>query len=158
MTLSATAAPGHQYAMLVVEDSDEDFAAIQRFVQRSSVSIPVERCENGEQALALLSQTALTDGRGRKPPGLIVLDLNLPGTDGRDVLRQIKQDGTLKDIPIIVFTTSSNPKDMQDCYDLGVSRYIVKPIDYEQLKRDIQSLIDYWLAVVKSPESPEPSP
>jgi CheY-like chemotaxis protein len=145
--------------MLVVEDSDEDFEAIQRFVRRSPVTIPVQRCVNGEQALALLSRTVRTDGPDAdQAPALVVLDLNLPGTDGRDILRQIKQDAALKEIPIVVFTTSSNPKDMQDCYGLGVSRYIVKPIDYEQLKRDIQSLIDYWVEITNHPESPEPPP
>jgi len=158
MSLSSTTSPRLQHPMLVVEDSDEDFEAIQRFVRRSPFKIPVQRCVNGEQALALLSQTVLAEVPEGKPPSLIVLDLNLPGTDGRDILRQIKQDARLSSIPIVVFTTSSNPKDMQDCYTLGVNRYIVKPIDYEQLKRDIQSLIDYWLEITHPPESPEPSP
>ena len=123
MTLSSTTSPRLQHPMLVVEDSDEDFEAIQRFVRRSPVKVPVQRCVNGEQALALLSRTALLDGPDEdQAPALIVLDLNLPGTDGRDILRQIKQDARLKEIPIMIFTTSSNPKDMQDCYSLGVSR------------------------------------
>jgi len=159
MTLSSATFPLLQHPMLIVEDSDEDFEAIQRFVRRSPRPIPMQRCVNGEQALALLTQTVLADGPDRdQAPGLIVLDLNLPGTDGRDILRQIKQDATLKKIPIVVFTTSSNPKDIQDCYNLGVSRYIVKPIDYEQLKRDIQSLIDYWLEITHPPELPELTP
>lgn len=158
MTLSSATSPLLQHPMLVVEDSDEDFEAIQRFVRRSPVTIPVQRCVNGEQALALLSQAVLADDPEGSSPALIVLDLNLPGTDGRDILRQIKQDATLKEIPIVVFTTSSNPKDMQDCYGLGISRYIVKPIDYEQLKRDIQSLIDFWVEITDYPESPEPPP
>ncbi len=158
MTLCSMASPALQPPILVVEDSDEDFEAIQRFVQRSPSPIPVQRCVSGEQALALLSQTALADAPEGSCPGLIALDLNLPGTDGRDILRQIKQDARLKNIPIVVFTTSSNPKDIQDCYDLGVSHYIVKPIDYEQLKRDIQFLIDYWFEITHHPESLEPSP
>lgn len=158
MTLRAAVSPGPQSPMLVVEDSDEDFEALQRFVRRSPIAIPMQRCINGEQALDQLSQTTQVNGAGAAQyPGLIVLDLNLPGTDGRDILRQIKQDATLKHIPIVIFTTSSNPKDMQDCYHLGVSRYIVKPIDYDQLKRDIQFLIDYWVEVTNPPESPEPS-
>jgi CheY-like chemotaxis protein len=158
MTLSSVTSPLLQHPMLIVEDSDEDFEAIQRFVRRSPRAIPMQRCVNGEQALALLSQTVLANAPEGSSPGLIVLDLNLPGTDGRDILRQIKQDARLSHIPIVVFTTSSNPKDIQDCYNLGVSRYIVKPIDYEQLKRDIQFLIDYWVDITHPPESPEPSP
>ena len=85
-------------------------------------------------------------------PSLILLDLNLPGTDGREVLRRIKQDDSLKLIPIVVFTTSNNPKDIEVCYRYGVNSYIVKPIDFAQLKRDIQILVDYWFEVATLPD------
>ncbi|MFW6358136.1 MAG: response regulator [Chroococcales cyanobacterium] len=141
--------------MLVVEDSNEDFEAIERFIKRSPVAIPVERCVNGDQALAFVFQT----GQYANPeiasrPGLIVLDLNLPGTDGREVLRRIKQDPNLQMIPVIVFTTSNNPKDMADCYQYGVNNYIVKPIDFAQLKQDIQTIIDYWIEVTMLADYP----
>lgn len=88
-------------------------------------------------------------------PGLIVLDLNLRGTDGREVLRRIKQDAGMKTIPVVVFTTSNNPKDIEDCYQYGVNSYIVKPINFAQLKRDIQTLVDYWFEVTTLLERPE---
>jgi CheY-like chemotaxis protein len=140
--------------MLVVEDSDEDFEAFLRYLKRSPHSIPVYRCVNGDQALAFLFQT----GDNKPPqnarrPGLIVLDLNLPGTDGREVLHQIKRDRDLNRIPVIVFTTSNNPKDLEDCHRLGVNGYIVKPINIERLKRDIQAIVNYWLEVTASSES-----
>lgn len=91
--------------------------------------------------------------RDRAPrPGLIVLDLNLPGIDGREVLRQIKQDPNLKKIPLVVFTTSNNPKDIEDCYHYGVNIYIVMPIDFAQLKRDIQTVMEYWFEVATLPD------
>jgi CheY-like chemotaxis protein len=142
-----------QPPVLVVEDSNEDFEALQRFLQRSHLKVPIQRCVNGEQALAFLYRTGKYSDRQISPrPCLIVLDLNLPGTDGREVLRQIKQDNKLKTIPVVVFTTSDNPKDINDCYLYGVNSYIVKPINFEQLKRDVQTLVDYWFEVTMLPE------
>ncbi|ARV57574.1 two-component system response regulator [Nostocales cyanobacterium HT-58-2] len=138
--------------VLIVEDSNEDFEALQRFLQRSPFRIPIQRCVNGEQALAFLYRTgSYSCSKSAPRPGLIVLDLNLPGTDGREVLRRLKQDDNLKSIPVVVFTTSNNPKDIEDCYQYGVNSYIVKPIDFEQLKRNMQTLIDYWFKVTMLP-------
>lgn len=142
--------------LLVVEDSNEDFEALQRLLGRSPLTIPIQRCVNGDQALAFLYRTGAYEDRQRSPrPGLIVLDLNLPGTDGREVLRRIKQDETLKTIPVVVFTTSNNPQDIEDCYQYGVNSYIVKPINFGQLKRDIQAIVDYWFEVTTLPSSLE---
>ena len=139
--------------LLIVEDSNEDFEAMQRFLQRSPIQIPVRRCVNGDQALAFLYRTGDYVNRENAPrPGLIVLDLNLPGTDGREVLRRVKQDTSLKTIPVVVFTTSSNPRDIEDCYHYGVNSYIVKPINFEQLKRDVQTLVDYWFTITILPK------
>ena len=138
--------------LLVVEDSNEDFETLQRLLQRSPVTMPIHRCVNGEQALAFLYRTGNYSDRESSPrPGLILLDLNLPGTDGREVLRRIKQEANLKTIPVVVFTTSNNPKDIEECYGYGVNSYIVKPIDFARLKRDIQTLVDYWSEVTMLP-------
>ncbi len=142
--------------LLIVEDSNEDFEALQRFLRRSSVAIAIQRCINGEQALAFLYRTGnYVDRQSAPRPGLIVLDLNLPGTDGREVLRRIKQDDNLKMIPVVVFTTSNNPKDIEVCYQYGANSYIVKPINFAQLKRDIQMLVEYWFEVTTLPDCPE---
>jgi CheY-like chemotaxis protein len=131
--------------LLIVEDSDEDFEAFNRYLKRSPFRIPIYRCVNGDQALAFLHHTGSYENRQTSPrPSLIVIDLNLPGTDGREVLRCLKQDEHLKTIPIVVFTTSNNPKDIEDCYQFGVNSYIVKPINIQQLKRDIEAILTYW--------------
>jgi CheY-like chemotaxis protein len=142
-----------------VEDSQEDFEAIQRFVHRYPIPIPLRRCVTGDQALDFLYRNGRYADPDQAPrPGLIVLDLNLPGIDGREVLRQIKQDENLNQIPVAVFTTSNNPRDIEVCYQYGVDYYIVKPIDFAQLKQDMQRLIDYWLAVTTPPDAlPDPS-
>ena len=131
--------------LLVIEDSNEDFEAFQRYVRRSPLTIPIYRCIDGDDALAFLYRTGrYADPQSAPRPGLILLDLNLPGTDGREVLRKIKQDETLKILPVVVFTTSNNPKDIETCYRQGINSYIVKPMDFDRLKHSIEILIDYW--------------
>jgi CheY-like chemotaxis protein len=139
-------------SLLAIEDSNEDFEALQRFLQRSSVTIPVFRCVSGEQALSFLYRTGNYADPDRSPrPSVILLDLNLPKTDGREVLRRIKQDENLKTIPVVIFTTSNNPKDIEVCYQYGANSYIVKPIDFRQLKRDIEAFVEYWFEIIKLP-------
>lgn len=156
MTRTAPSPVTQTPPLLVVEDSNEDFEVLQRFLRRSPVTIPIQRCVNGEQALAFLYRDEpYTNPQEFPRPSLILLDLNLPKTDGREVLRLVKQDESLKKIPIIVFTTSNNPRDIEACYQYGVNSYIVKPIDFAQLKRNIQMLVEYWFEVVALPENPE---
>ena len=143
-----------QPPLLIIEDSNEDFEAFQRFLRQSSLTIPVYRCLNGDQALAYLYRTDLyTDPESAPRPGLILLDLNLPGNDGREVLRRIKQDDDLKSVPIVIFTTSNNPKDIEACYRQGVNSYIIKPMDFSLLKRSIQTLLEYWFDITVLPNS-----
>lgn len=156
MTHISASPTGNMPPILIVEDSNEDFEALQRFLRRSPTVIPVQRCMNGDQALAFLYRTGrYIDCQNAPRPSLVVLDLNLPGTDGREVLRRIKQDEKLKTIPVVVFTTSNNPKDIEECYQYGVNSYIVKPINFAQLKRDVQMLVDYWFEVTTLPDCPE---
>ncbi len=143
-----------QPPLLIIEDSNEDFEAFQRFLHQSPLTIPVYRCLNGDQALAFLYHTdRYTDPESAPRPGLILLDLNLPGTDGREVLRRIKQDDTLKLVPVVIFTTSNNPKDIEACYRQGVNSYIVKPMDFSLLKRSIQTLLTYWFDITVLPQN-----
>lgn len=138
--------------LLIVEDSNEDFEAFQRYLNLYNLAIPVYRCTNGDQALAFLyRRNRYTDPKTSPRPGLIVLDLNLPGTDGREVLRQIKHDENLKPVPVVVFTTSNNPKDIEACYLQGVNSYIIKPMDIRLLKQSIQALLNYWFEITILP-------
>jgi CheY-like chemotaxis protein len=132
--------------LLVVEDSNDDFKMLQRLMQRMEVRNPIIRCVNGDEALDFLYQEGNYKGTdaGSKP-SVILLDLNLPGLDGRDVLERLKQDGSLKEIPIVVFTTSSNPKDVEFCYQKGANGYLVKPMEAEDLQKAVQAFVDYWL-------------
>ncbi|MDB9375027.1 response regulator [Nodularia sphaerocarpa] len=140
--------------LLVIEDSDEDFEALSRIIKKEAVVNPVFRCTDGEEALDFLYHTGTYNDSQKFPrPSLILLDLNLPGTDGREVLEQIKQDKNLKYIPVVVFTTSSNPKDIEICYQYSVASYMLKPIDINRLVETIQTFITYWLDIVILPDA-----
>ncbi|MBE9228628.1 response regulator [Phormidium sp. LEGE 05292] len=130
---------------LLVEDSDEDFFAFERIFRKLSITQAIYRCSDGEEALDFLYHRGQYSDQKQAPrPSIILLDLNLPGIDGRDVLAQIKQDSDLSIIPVVVFTTSSNPKDVEICYQQGVNSYIIKPINVNKLMRNIQLLMEYW--------------
>jgi CheY-like chemotaxis protein len=140
-------------SLLVIEDSDTDFEALVRIMRNLSSPIPVYRCLDGDEALDFLYHTGEYSDRTKAPrPSTILLDLNLPGTDGREVLEIVKGNQELKDIPIIVFTTSSNPKDIDICYQKGVNSYIIKPIDVKKLKSSIQTIIDFWFTIATLPQ------
>jgi CheY-like chemotaxis protein len=140
--------------LLVIEDSDEDFEAFSRVLHQHAVINPIFRCTDGDEALDYLYRTGIYGDPQTAPrPSIILLDLNLPGTDGREILQQIKQDEQLKNIPVVVFTTSSNPKDVDICYRHSVASYILKPIDINRLVETIQSFITYWLDIVILPDT-----
>src|SRR5262249_36783137 len=98
--------------ILIVEDNTEDYIVAQRILRRVT-DCPIIHCINGESALDyLLRRGAYSDAQYTPPPALVLLDLNLPGTDGREILRHIKQDAHLQSIPVVVLTTSANPYDV----------------------------------------------
>jgi CheY-like chemotaxis protein len=139
-------------SLLTIEDSDEDFAAFERVVRQSSITKPIFRCTDGEDALEFLYHTGKYTITNRAPrPSMILLDLNLPGMDGREVLWQIKQDRNLQTIPVVIFTTSSNPTDIEICYQRGVNGYIVKPIDTNKLIWTVKLFMSYWFDVTTLP-------
>jgi CheY-like chemotaxis protein len=138
-------------SILLVEDSPEDFETTRRALQRAGVRNPILLCSDGDDALDFLHQR----GRHADPPparpGLILLDLNMPGTDGRQVLEEIKGHSVLKQIPVVVLTTSSDERDVTACYLAGANSYVQKPVDFEGFRRAIDRLKGYWFEVVLLP-------
>lgn len=140
--------------LLVVEDSNEDFRMLQRLMQRMAVQNPIYRCTNGDEVLDLLyKKSSNGNSHAALRPSVILLDLNLPGIDGRDILERLKQDISFREIPIVVFTTSSNPRDIELCYQKGANGYLVKPMDAQGLRKTIQAFVDYWLETNTPPVS-----
>ena len=136
--------------LLVSEDSDEDYATFERAIALTRLEHTLHRCRDGDEALEFLFQNrpqAFLDHR----PSLIMLDLNLPGIDGRDILAFIKSDARLRDIPLIILTSSKDPKDINDCYWRGANGYQLKSADYDGFKKEIQRTVDYWFKTAVIP-------
>lgn len=141
-----------QQPILLVEDSPEDFEATVRALRKAGLGNPILRCVDGDDALDFLHRR----GRYAEPaaaprPGIILLDLNLPGTDGRQVLADIKADPTLRAIPVVVLTTSADDRDVERCYQAGANSYIMKPVDLEGFLKAIRRLKEFWFEVVIVP-------
>lgn len=130
--------------ILLVDDNDDDVEATLRAFKRTNLKNAIIRATTGAEAIAVL--------RDRKVlPGLILLDLNMPGLDGRRVLAIIKGDNELRKIPVVVLTTSSDERDVEECYQLGANTYVQKPVDLDGLFAAIQRLKDYWFEIALLP-------
>lgn len=139
--------------LLIVEDSDEDYVVMERLMQQMSVKNPIYRCMDGDEALDFIFREGPYQNRAKSPrPAVILLDLNLPGTDGREVLEQVKRDRSVTDIPVVIFTSSHNPQDVEFCYHNGANGYLIKPMGREKLTKTMQAFVDYWLNTNVPPE------
>ena len=131
--------------ILLVEDNSEDYETTRRAFEKSNMTNPIYRCEDVDDALDFLyHREKYADPESAPRPGAILLDLNLPGTDGREVLSEIKADKSLKSIPVIVLTTSDDERDIEGCYQSGANSYIQKPVDLEGFMKSI-TLLDQFL-------------
>ncbi|MDP4027579.1 MAG: response regulator [Gallionella sp.] len=141
-------------SILIVEDNDDDYLATVRAFKKANLANPINRCTNGDQALDYLYHRGEFSEPGKAPqPSIILLDLNLPGTDGRGVLQIIKADPALMKIPVIVLTTSDAEQDIEKCYAAGANSYVKKPVDLEGFIKAIARLTEYWLDVSILPKS-----
>ncbi|WP_447971304.1 response regulator [Nitrospira sp. M1] len=146
-----------QQPILIVEDSPEDYEMTVRSLRAAGLINPIIHHVDGDDAVEFLHQCTRDHAQaGVQLPGMIFLDLNLPGTDGREVLTEIKHDEYLKLIPVIVLTTSIDDRDVQACYALGANSYITKPLDFEGFMRAMTRLKDYWFEVVVMPNLEKP--
>ncbi|MBG1267497.1 response regulator [Nostoc sp. WHI] len=135
--------------IFLVEDNKADIRLIQEALKNSSVPYEVVTVRDGIDAMAYLRQEGEYANVPR--PDLILLDLNLPKKDGREVLAEIKTDPALKCIPVIVLTTSKNEDDIFDSYNLHVNCYITKSRNLNQLFQIVKSIVDFWLCTVTLP-------
>jgi len=135
--------------ILLVEDNPGDVRLTQEVLNDGKVRNNMHVVKDGVDAISFLQQTGECAGAPR--PDIILLDLNLPKKDGREVLAEIKADPDLKNIPVVVLTTSSAEQDIFRSYDLHANCYITKPVDLDQFIRVIRSIEDFWLTIVKLP-------
>jgi CheY-like chemotaxis protein len=141
--------------LLIVEDSDEYFEVLSRIIKRASDRvIEIERCIDGDDAIDFLRREGNYRDRTDCPnPDLVLLDLNLPGTDGREVLTIIKTTDSLKTIPVAILSTSANPKDVASCYESGANSYLLKPMKMDELRDLLRIFLDYWFSKTVLPTS-----
>jgi CheY-like chemotaxis protein len=139
--------------ILLVEDSPGDVRLTIEALKEAKVSNRLNVVQDGVEAMAYLYRK--NSYKDVKCPDLILLDLNLPRKDGREVLAEIKNDKKLKHIPVVVLTTSRSEADILQAYDLHANCYITKPIDFSQFMDVVRTIEDFWLTVVKLPPHKE---
>jgi CheY-like chemotaxis protein len=139
--------------ILICDDDEEDRMLTKTALEQAHVSNALRFVEDGEQLLDYLYQRGAYAGEtGQAPrPGLILLDLNMPKMSGREALKVIKEDETLRDIPVVVLSTSRLDEDIIRSYQLGVNSFISKPVTFSGLVEAMNVLGRYWLSIVELP-------
>jgi chemotaxis family two-component system response regulator Rcp1 len=137
--------------VLLVEDSPGDVRLTREALKDAKVHISLHVATDGIEAMAYLERTGMHVSAPR--PDLILLDLNLPRKDGREVLKEIKESPSLRTIPVVILTTSSSDADVLQSYHLHANCYISKPVDLDGFLKVVRSIDNFWLSVVKLPRS-----
>jgi CheY-like chemotaxis protein len=137
--------------ILIVEDNARDLELTMRALKRHNLANRLMALPDGQAALDYLRRDGEYASRPDRLPNVLFLDLKLPKVDGLEVLRQIKGDPTLKLLPVVMLTSSSEERDRVASYDLGVNSFVVKPIDFESFATTIAQLGFYWLVVNEPP-------
>ena len=133
--------------LIMVEDDAGHAALIQKNLQRAGVAKPIVHLQDGAEALEYFFHEGKTTDAEKQ---LVLLDLNLPKVDGYEVLRRLKEDEKTRNIPVIILTTTDNPREVNRCYEMGCNVYITKPISYENFSDSIRKL-GLMVSVVKVP-------
>jgi CheY-like chemotaxis protein len=141
--------PARLVHILLVEDSPEDVLLTREALRDAKVANEIHVAEDGDAAMAFMRGEAPYEGGPR--PDLVLLDLNLPGKDGREVLEEIKADRELRSIPVVVLTTSVADQDVMHAYDHHVNAYVRKPVNLDRFIEVVREIDGFWLGVVTLP-------
>jgi CheY-like chemotaxis protein len=138
--------------ILMADDDEDDRLLTRAALEESRLTNELQFVQDGEELMDYLHQRGrFSDPEASPRPGLILLDLNMPRKDGREALREIKSDASLRQIPVIVLTTSKAEEDIYRSYDLGANSFIIKPVTFESLVNVMKVLGRYWLEIVEAP-------
>ncbi|HEX7320631.1 MAG TPA: response regulator [bacterium] len=140
---------GEMIQILLVEDNAGDVRLVKEALKEGKIHVEMDVVQDGVEALAFLNRKGKYTKVPR--PDLILLDLNLPKKDGREVLAEVKADEDLKRIPVVILTISKDEEDIIKSYNLHANCYITKPVDLKQFMKVVQSIEDFWLTIVKLP-------
>jgi CheY-like chemotaxis protein len=138
-------------SIMIADDDSEDRSLIADALTESRLHNELIFVEDGEQLMDYLQYKGDFAGSRHKLPGLILLDLNMPRKDGREALKEIKEDPKLRTIPVVILTTSKAEEDILRTYDLGVSSFISKPVSFASLVEIMKTLKHYWFEIVELP-------
>lgn len=140
--------------ILVVEDDAAHAKLIERNLRRAGISNTIQVIDNGQEALDYLSGRGNYASRGHTTaPLLILLDINMPGINGHEVLEEIKGDAALRVIPVIMLTSSDDPREVQRCYDMGCNAFVTKPVEPSAFSQTVRDL-GLFLNIVAAPTPP----
>ena len=137
--------------VLLVEDSEADAVMVEETLLESKLKMNLTIVPDGVEAMRLLRREGVY--QSKRLPNLIILDLNLPKKDGREVLTEVKEDPILRKIPVVVLTTSSAEEDVLRSYELHANCYITKPLDFDQFASIVANIESFWLTIVRLPSS-----
>ncbi len=138
--------------ILIADDDEDDLMLIADAFEESRLKNPIDFVKDGEELMHYLRKEGQYADTGDIPlPGIILLDLNMPKKDGRTALKEIREDPKLRNIPIVVLTTSKSEEDILKTYDLGVNSFITKPVTFDGLVDVVKVLRQYWIEIVAIP-------
>ena len=134
--------------LLLAEDLEDDVFLFERALQRRKIGCVVRVASNGKQALDYLAGRGEFADRDSFPlPSLVVMDIKMPEMDGLEALKEIRQDGKLSRVPVVIFTSSKREEDVELAYELGANAYVVKPSDADQLGDTLETMTKFWFAI-----------
>lgn len=143
--------------IVLVEDDDGHAKLVERNLKRAGVSNGIHRLRDGQEAIDFVLAKGPYSGRNAPHPMLLLLDIKMPRVDGVEVLRQLKSNSQTALVPVIMLTTTDDPREIQRCYELGCSVYITKPVDYQAFVEAINRL-GLFLQVVRIPDTNQAHP
>lgn len=145
----------HLMQILLVEDSAADVRLTQEALKDAKILNELHVARDGVEAMAFLQRRG--DRADAPRPDIVILDLNLPRKDGKEVLAEMKGDPDLRSIPVAVLTTSDAEADVLESYDLGANCFLTKPVDLDQFLKVVQAVEEFWLGMVRLPERQDPT-
>lgn len=140
--------------ILMADDDDDDYLLTKKALKESKLLNTLIRVSDGEELLEYLTAKGKYEKTAQRP-GVILLDLNMPRKDGREALKEIKSNPDLRNIPVVIFTTSKAEEDIYRSYQLGSNSFITKPVTFENLIAVMKTLGAYWFEIVELPQTNE---
>lgn len=140
-----------EYCILIADDDNDDQYMMKQAFTNINLNENIRTVNDGVELLDYLHKKGRYRDAETLMPRVILLDLNMPKKDGRECLKEIKAHSVLKKIPIVIYSTSSNPDDISYAYENGASSYIIKPYSYQELVKIMEVFKQYWFNIVKTP-------